>query len=128
MYAKPRSELTTIIAVLYIVLALPAILGGLAILIFAIPAVVSSMRPVDLVAPLFGLAVALLLTLGGGVLLVIDAVGLVGRREWARVLALVLAVLMLPALPLGTVVGVIALWHLLQADARQEFLRLPQPT
>ena len=127
MYAKPRSELTTIIAVLYIVLALPAILGGLAILIFAIPAVVSSMRPVDLAPPLFGLTVALLLTLGGGVLLVIDAVGLVGRREWARVLALVLAVLMLPALPLGTVIGVVALWHLLQADSRQEFSRLPQP-
>lgn len=126
MYAKPRSELTTIIAVLYVVLALPIILGGLAILIFGVPAVVTSVGLPDLPAPLFGLGIALLFTLGAGVLMVIDAVGLVARQEWARILALVLAVLMLPILPLGPIVGVIALWHLLQADARQEFAHLPQ--
>lgn len=62
------------------------------------------------------LVAAVLLLLSA--LSVIGGVGLLHRRSWARPLVIFLAVLSLFNFPLGSVVGVYALWTLLKPEAR----------
>ncbi len=47
--------------------------------------------------------------------------GLLRRRSWGRMLAIVIAVLSLLNFPLGTLIGIYALWVLLQQDASRYF-------
>jgi len=47
--------------------------------------------------------------------------GLIARKPWAHMLAIVLAILGLLNFPLGTAIGVYALWVLLQSTARDYF-------
>ena len=49
---------------------------------------------------------------------IIGGAGLLQRRSWARPLVIFLAVLSLFNFPLGTVVGIYALWALLKPEAR----------
>ena len=62
-----------------------------------------------------------------GILLVISlpsiiaGVGLMNRREWARILTIVLSILHLFHIPLGTIVGAYSLWALFQPDANTYF-------
>ncbi|MCC7163729.1 MAG: hypothetical protein IT331_14635 [Anaerolineae bacterium] len=64
----------------------------------------------------------------GGLLLIVLSVpgllagyGLLRRREWGRVLAIVVALLNLFNFPLGTLLGVYTLWVLLQTNANELF-------
>lgn len=54
----------------------------------------------------------------------IAGVGLLKRQSWARILALVLAILGLVNFPIGTAVGIYALWVLLQTEVSDHFLPL----
>ena len=47
--------------------------------------------------------------------------GLLTRKSWARVLAIVMAVLGLLNFPVGTAIGIYALWVLLQTSAANYF-------
>jgi len=47
--------------------------------------------------------------------------GLLARKSWARILAIVVAVLNLANFPIGTALGVYVLWVLLQEDASGYF-------
>jgi hypothetical protein len=76
------------------------------------------------------IATALLAGLGGtlaALLLMLSAPGLIGgialltRRSWARVYAMVLAVVILFWFPLGTILGAYSLYVLLQPDTRLYF-------
>jgi len=66
-------------------------------------------------------------TCGGGFLLLIGIPvalagwGLLNRRSWSRVLALVLAVLGLFLFPLGTIIGIYVLWVLTSLPAAAYF-------
>lgn len=54
----------------------------------------------------------------------IAGVGLLKRQSWARTLALVMAILGLVNFPIGTAVGIYALWMLLQTDVSDHFMPL----
>jgi len=56
-----------------------------------------------------------------GVAGVFTAAGIAKGKPWARVVGLALAVLMLPAIPVGTIIGIFALRGLLGPDARAWF-------
>lgn len=47
--------------------------------------------------------------------------GLLKRREWARILTLVLSVLQLANFPVGTAIGAYSLWALLNPESRPLF-------
>ncbi len=75
-----------------------------------------------------GLALSALIALGlGGCLLVtsvpglITGIGLLKRRPWSRVLALVLGILGLPNFPLGTALGIYAIWFYGQQGSDRVF-------
>jgi zinc-ribbon domain len=104
------------------------VVGGL----FSIPAVglLIFSRTVHLIvdrqepwAPIF----PLFLTVAGGTLLILATggicvgLGLMQRRSWARVAAIILGVLSLFHPPLGTALGVYTLWVLLADDHGDEY-------
>lgn len=47
--------------------------------------------------------------------------GLLKRRSWGRILAIVMGILNLPNFPLGTALGLYTLWVLLQTEAVDHF-------
>ena len=51
----------------------------------------------------------------------IAGIGLLARRSWGRILALILAVFKLFNIPIGTVVGVYAFWVLMQDEVEEIF-------
>lgn len=66
----------------------------------------------------FGAVVALVCT----AVFAVVAWGLWTLREWARILALILAILHLPFFPVGTTVGALTLWYLTShPDGRDAF-------
>ena len=52
---------------------------------------------------------------------IIAGIGLFKRKEWARILTLILSVLDLFNIPLGTAVGIYSIWALVQPDVVEEF-------
>jgi hypothetical protein len=56
-----------------------------------------------------------------GAIDIIAAVGVRQRASWARVLGVILGVVMLPLLPVGTILGLFIIAGLLGAEAREWF-------
>jgi hypothetical protein len=52
---------------------------------------------------------------------IIAGIGILARKEWARILAVILAILHLLEFPFGTAFGGYALWVLFNPDAAAEF-------
>jgi hypothetical protein len=50
--------------------------------------------------------------------------GLYKRREWARVLTIILSVVELFSFPFGTAIGIFSIWALIQPEAIAEFNEL----
>lgn len=59
---------------------------------------------------------------------VVSGFGLLKRKAWGRVLAIVVSILSLVAFPVGTLVGLYAIWVLFQEGAHVYFGALPEPT
>ena len=72
------------------------------------------------VLTIVGTAVGLLLVVLGIPGLVAGA-GLLARKSWARILAIVVGILGLPNFPIGTVIGVYTLFVLMQDAATEYF-------
>ena len=56
---------------------------------------------------------------------IVGGIGLFKRKEWARILVLILSVLNLFNFPVGTAVGVYSIWALVQPEAVAEFGKKP---
>lgn len=52
---------------------------------------------------------------------IIAGIGLFRRKEWARILTLVISVIDLVNFPIGTAVGVYSIWALVQPDVVAQF-------
>lgn len=57
---------------------------------------------------------------------IIVGAGLLKFQPWARILALVLGILNLPAVPIGTALGIYAIWALLDDETSSYFNEGPQ--
>jgi hypothetical protein len=105
-----------ILAIIYIVWAILGFLGsGIVMLLFvgtgALAGFEGGEETVALFLTVFGLAI-------GGIILItsiptlIAGIGLLKFKNWARILALILAFLSLLEIPFGTAVGIYAMWVL----------------
>jgi len=56
-----------------------------------------------------------------GVLYLITAKGISDKKNWGKIMGIVFGVLMLPSIPIGTVLGIIILIYLLGEEAKQWF-------
>jgi hypothetical protein len=63
------------------------------------------------------MVVILILSIPG----IIAGIGLLKRKEWARILTLILSVLDLVNFPLGTAVGAYSIWALVQPEVVEQF-------
>ena len=70
----------------------------------------------------FGIALAFISIPAGSF---IAGIGLLRHRDWARILTLVLAAMMLLAFPFGTAIGVYAFWVLLSNQGSRSYKRSP---
>ena len=111
-----------VVAVLYIVMGalnlLAAMLFGLGTGIAGMAIGMSGDPDAGAALPIVGMAggaiVVFLLILG--IPPIIVAMGLMKRREWARIAGIVIAALSIFHFPFGTVLGIYALWTLLNSE------------
>jgi hypothetical protein len=105
----------------YIALGALGLLGAVVVIIaVAGGGFISNDRTAMLVTSLVSFLVGgflILLSLPG----VIAGIGLLKLKGWGRVLTLVLSILNLPAFPLGTMLGIYAIWALLDVEGQQLF-------
>ena len=75
---------------------------------------------VQFILPLIGKIILIFLTVIGlpGI---IAGIGLFKRKEWARILALVISVMALLNFPFGTALGVYSVWALTQTEIISQF-------
>ena len=52
---------------------------------------------------------------------ILAGIGLLKRREWGRILTLIISVLNLFSFPIGTGIGIYSLWALSQNEVAEEF-------
>jgi hypothetical protein len=124
MTKASRPDGVTLIAIYYFLISIPTLIGACAILAFAfIPVADTSGQ----FAALFGIGIGFLTTLVAGLVAIVAGWGLLGLREWARWLAIALAIFSLLAFPIGTVIGGLIIWYLLQDQVRAAFLGGPMP-
>jgi hypothetical protein len=118
-----RPDGVTLVAVYYVFVGAMGLLGACVILTVALFPVALNVDEGDaLFWALFGLCIGFVVTGGSGILSVLAGWGLLNLKEWARWLALVLAVFTLFAFPIGTIIGVLIIWYLLQDEAKDAFL------
>jgi thiol:disulfide interchange protein len=124
---QERSETLTLIAVYHFICGLGSLL--FVCLFLFLPLIVglsvagSSSRD-DATAMA---VVAVIGLVGGGIFFLLAAAnfaagwGLWQRREWGRLTAIVLSVIRLINFPVGTIIGGLIIWFLVQPQARAEF-------
>jgi NADH:ubiquinone oxidoreductase subunit K len=56
----------------------------------------------------------------------IGGIGLIKRKNWARILVLILSIINLLNFPIGTVIGIYSIWALLQPEVTAEFQKVKQ--
>lgn len=83
-----------------------------------IPMELLDFAPVILV--LVGILIAIISTLG-----IIGGIGVLKRKEWGRILMLVISFFNLLRFPLGTMLGVYSIWILFSSDAVKLFNPVP---
>ncbi len=126
---RRRTDAITIIAIYHFVAGGLALLGAIAILLFAIlPVAVSRGDPSGIAVSLAALGLGLLVTLAFGVAAIAVGWGLMQLRSWARWGAIILAILQLPAFPIGTIIGAAIIWYLLTDEGRAPFEGARPPT
>jgi len=109
-----------IIAVYHWFLAVLSVLGICGAVFGMFAAVASGER--GIVAALFWMMVALFTTVASAAVNALVGWGLWQLKPWARIAAIVLAVLHLPGFPIGTLIGALILWYLLaDPDAKAAF-------
>ena len=115
----------TVLGVLFLVLGIMNAIGmaAVAVIFFIGSAVLSSVAAHEPDVP----GILTLLTMGIGLFIclaiavsaipsLVAGYGLLQKRRWSRVWALVAGILNLPGLPLGTAVGIYAIWVYLQKE------------
>jgi hypothetical protein len=110
-----------IVAWLYIVMGLLGILLALVVgALIAGGGLISgddtAIRVTTIVSIILG-GLVILLSVPG----VVAGIGLLSFKPWARILAIILSVLNLPGFPIGTLVGIYALWALLDSESSRLF-------
>ena len=109
-----RPDLLVLIAIWEFLISVGCLVGIAAIGIFAFPAVWD-------VGATFGLIVAVVVLAGVLGVGVAGGVGLLLGKEWGRIMSIVHSALSLFNIPIGTIIGVLAIIYLAKPDVREYF-------
>lgn len=112
-----------IVAILYIILGVLGLLAAIGVFVLGAGAGLVSGDPDAAIAGgTCGMIIAAII----GILSIpslIAGLGLRNRKEWARILTIVLSAINLLNIPLGTAIGAYALWVLLNEQSKAYFVR-----
>jgi len=102
---KEKPDGILILAILYILGGIFALVGG---------------------AIMFGIGGGVLAAIGGvltiiGIIQFVIAFGLWTLQPWARIVAIVFAIIGLINIPLGTIISIILLWYLFKPEIKEAF-------
>jgi hypothetical protein len=112
-----------VLATLFIISALFLAIPALGLLLFPGMMMTGMVhRPFPFAGPVFTFIAMAFFSIP--VVNIITGIGLLKYREWARVLALVLAAFMLIGFPFGTAIGIYAFWVLLSNDGSASYRRV----
>ncbi len=115
-----RPDLIILIAVWEFISAFGAFIGIIAISVFAFPAV-SSLHGIGSVGGIFGLSIAVLVLLFYLSFAIAGGIGLLGGKEWGRILSLIHAALSLLSIPFGTIIGILIIVYLIKPEIKDYF-------
>ena len=118
-----------VLAAFHIILGLLGLMGSLMVLLLfgGATGIISTTGPTDpdalLAVPIVGLigGMIVMVMLTFSVPSIIAGIGLLKRRSWARILAIVLSVLNLLNITFGTLLGIYGLWVLLSRNTAPLF-------
>jgi hypothetical protein len=111
----------TLLGVFYIIYNFITLFAAaIVIFVFAGTAILSGDQEAATVLTIVGTAVVLLLLILS-VPGIVGGIGLLQKREWARILVIILAVLNLFSIPVGTALGIYSFWVLLHHDTTPLF-------
>jgi hypothetical protein len=117
---KPEGVILT--AIYHFIIGLPFIMVGLILLLIPVPAVLFTVRDtLPLTLALIAIGFVIFFFILCGVIPIIAGIGLLRMRNWARWLAIAIALLSLPVFPIGTLTGALVLVYLLSDSVRQAF-------
>jgi len=108
-----------ILGILYLISGILAIFGGIVILVlFAVGGILAGeARILPILAIIATVVGCFLLTIGCAKL--ICGWGLLARKKWSRVFAIIMAIIGLISIPFGTALGIYALWILFKPEAER---------
>ena len=125
--ATSRPDGITLLSALFWVLALLAIIGGIIMMVTS-NAIIELIEEegkdvphevIDLLDSLFiGISIILIII---GVLYIIAGWGLWTMKSWARLVAIILAIISVLNFPIGTILGIIILWYLFKPEIKEAF-------
>lgn len=122
MKVDERPDGVSIIAIYYVFFAAMNLIGSCAILLFAlVPAMGATGDGFGLIASVFGIGIGFLFVAAGALLGLAAGLGLLRLRNWARILAIVLAIFTLFGFPIGTVIGGLIIWYLIKPEVKEAF-------
>jgi hypothetical protein len=108
-----RPDGVTLLAILHFCSGgIGIILSFILLLIGITPLLVLQAHPALIILVLFFIGAVVLSALS--ILAICTGVGLVRMRNWARWMTIILAIISLPAFPIGTVIGGLIIWYMLQ--------------
>ena len=125
----------TLLGILHIVMSSFALLAGIVILVIfsGVGMLLTQVDATDAMENQVASGILFVFgTLLSGLLLLISVpgiiagIGLLRRKEWSRILALIIGFLNLLNIPFGTALGIYTIWVLFKPEAT-EYLRQPAP-
>jgi len=124
--ANPIAGPVKVIGIIYAVFAALALLSVLTMAAMGGLLMQGAASSISGVPPLSGpffLVIAVFILLAA-VLNGVTAYGLLTRKSWGRVLAIIVSILSLLSIPFGTILGGFALYFLMRQGAEQDYIRL----
>lgn len=121
-----RPEGITLLAALFWILAILALVVGL-FMVGAKDAIIEIMEDEpDITEGIIDLVDSILLGTGIiafvlAILYIITGWGLWTLKSWARIVAIILAVISLLSFPIGTIIGIVILWYLFKPEIKTAF-------
>jgi hypothetical protein len=115
-----RPDLLILIAVWEFISTFGAFVGIIAIALFAFPEV-DSLHGVGSLGGIFALSLAVLVLLFYLSIAIAGGIGLLGGKEWGRILSLVHSALSLLSIPIGTIIGILVIVYLIKPEVRDYF-------
>ena len=121
-----RPEGITLLAALFWILAILALVAGI-FMVGTKDAIIDIMEDEpDITEGIIDLVDSLLLGVGiiafvFAIFYIITGWGLWTMKSWARIVAMILAVISLLSFPIGTIIGIIVLWYLFKPEIKAAF-------